>query len=223
MDGRQCWAVDAGGGEAASADTGTPGGPAKDGLDWLDLRRLWSETDHTDLDGGRSRRAAGGMGPHAPVLRSLRCLDERGSGPSCQAVSTLRLEAFPRLAPAVICLVEHGDGTVLLAHGPQFAPGTYSCLAGFVEPGETLEEAVAHEVGEEVGVELTEIRYFASQPWPFPHSLMIGFTARWRSGEITVDGTEITEAAWFDPQELPGLPSSISIARQLIEDWRSRR
>jgi NAD+ diphosphatase len=75
----------------------------------------------------------------------------------------------------------------------------YSCLAGFVEPGETLEEAVVREVREEVGIEVNAIRYFGSQPWPFPHSLMIGFTATWLSGEIDVDGLEITQAGWFAP------------------------
>jgi NAD+ diphosphatase len=132
------------------------------------------------------------------------------------------LEAFPRLSPAVICLVERDDGRALLARGPQFAAGVYSCLAGFVEPGETLEEAVAREVREEVAVEVGEIRYFGSQPWPFPHSLMVGFTARWVSGEIAVDGTEITEARWFAASDLPEVPSSISIARRLIDDWAGR-
>ena len=94
----------------------------------------------------------------------------------------LRARRLPPPFPAVICLVERA-GRALLAHGPQFAAGMFSCLAGFVEPGESLEEAVAREVLEEVGIEVREIRYFGSQPWPFPNSLMIGFTAEWRSGE----------------------------------------
>ena len=99
------------------------------------------------------------------------------------------------------------------------AAGFFSVLAGFVEPGESLEEAVAREVREEVGLEVTDIRYFASQPWPFPHSLMIGFTATFAGGEIRLQADEIAEAAWFHKRgELPPLPGRLSIARRLI-DW----
>jgi NAD+ diphosphatase len=94
----------------------------------------------------------------------------------------------------------------------------YSVLAGFVEPGETLEEAVVREVKEEVGVDVKEIRYFGSQPWPFPHSLMIGFTAAYEGGEISLDDVEIEEAGWFTVDNLPSIPGKISIARKLI-DW----
>jgi NAD+ diphosphatase len=98
----------------------------------------------------------------------------------------------------------------------------YSVLAGFVEPGETLEEAVAREVMEEVGVSLRNIRYFGSQPWPFPHSLMIGFTAEHAGGEIQIDGREIEDANWYSINSLPMLPSPISIARKLIDDFLRR-
>jgi NAD+ diphosphatase len=94
----------------------------------------------------------------------------------------------------------------------------YSVLAGFVEPGESLEETVAREVKEEVGLSLKNIRYFGSQPWPFPHSLMIGFTATYAGGEICLDDNEILEAGWFTVDNLPPLPGKISIARKLI-DW----
>jgi NAD+ diphosphatase len=94
----------------------------------------------------------------------------------------------------------------------------YSVLAGFAEPGETLEETVAREVFEETGIEVQDIRYFGSQPWPFPDSLMIGFTARYAGGEIRVDGEEISDARWFTADQLPKIPGKISIARQLI-DW----
>src|SRR5262249_44691992 len=97
-----------------------------------------------------------------------------------------------------------------------------SCLAGFVEPGETIEAAVRREVAEEVGVEVGDLRYHGSQPWPFPHSLMLGFHARFASGQISCDGTEIVEAYWFCPHELPDLPGPISIARWLIDDWLAR-
>ena len=211
LDGRQCWAV-----EGAPA-----AGPGPDPSE-RDLRRLWSEVDRATwaaagravqlVEWARTHRFCGRCGTmteEMPGVRARRC-------PRCG------LEAFPRLAPAVICLVERDDGTALLAHGPQFAAGTYSCLAGFVEPGESLEEAVTREVREEVAIEVTAMRYFGSQPWPFPHSLMVGFTARWLAGDIEVDGTEITEAAWFSPRQLPGLPPPISIARSLIDDWLAR-
>ena len=104
----------------------------------------------------------------------------------------------------MIVLVERDDGRALLARNASFSEPFYSCLAGFVEPGETLEEAVHREVREEVGIEVCDLRYFASQPWPFPHSLMVGFTARLASGELRPDGREITEAAWFTASDLPG-------------------
>lgn len=129
---------------------------------------------------------------------------------------------FPRLAPAVIVLVERGP-EMLLARSPGFPPGMYSTVAGFVEPGESLEEAAHREILEEVGVEVADLRYFGSQPWPFPHSLMIGFTARWVAGEIRVDGREIVDAAWFGAGRLPpALPSRLSIARRLVEDFLRR-
>ncbi len=127
------------------------------------------------------------------------------------------LLSFPRVSPASIVLVERGR-EFLLARNQRFPPGRYSIIAGFVEPGETLEEAVAREVREEVNIEVSDIRYFASQPWPFPHSLMVGFTAQYAGGELKPDHTEIEDAAWFTPDHLPDLPDGISISRRLI-DW----
>ncbi len=124
---------------------------------------------------------------------------------------------FPRLAPAIIVLVERGS-KLLLARSRHFMPGMFSVLAGFVEPGESLEEAVVREVKEEVGVNIKDIKYFGSQPWPFPHSLMIGFTAAYAGGEITIDDAEIEDAGWFSVDHLPRIPGKISIARKLI-DW----
>ncbi|MCC7261054.1 MAG: NAD(+) diphosphatase [Candidatus Latescibacteria bacterium] len=124
---------------------------------------------------------------------------------------------FPRVSPAIIVLIERGR-QFLLARNHRFPAGRYSIIAGFVEPGETLEEAVAREVREEVSIEVSDIRYFASQPWPFPHSLMVGFTAQYAGGEIRPDPAEIEAAAWFTPDELPDLPDGISISRRLI-DW----
>jgi NAD+ diphosphatase len=126
-----------------------------------------------------------------------------------------RLE-FPRLSPAIIVLVEKGD-TLLLARSARFAAPFFSVLAGFVEPGESLEEAVHREVKEEAGIAVKDIRYFGSQPWPFPDSLMIGFTAQYGSGEIKIDEEEIVEANWYHIDNLPQIPGKLSIARQLID------
>ncbi|MBW2659862.1 MAG: NAD(+) diphosphatase [Deltaproteobacteria bacterium] len=130
--------------------------------------------------------------------------------PSCSFTS------FPRLSPAVIMSVIR-ENEILLARSPRFPPGMYSTLAGFVEPGETLEETVAREVQEEVGIEVSSISYLGSQPWPFPHSLMVGFSTRHAHGEIRIDNDEIEDAQWFTVNNLPLLPTRISIARHLIE------
>jgi len=132
------------------------------------------------------------------------------------------LMAFPRLAPEMITLVTKGHGAdqeALLARGVQFRTPSYSCLAGFVEPGESLEEAVVREVREEVGIDVDNVRYWGSQPWPFPHSLMVGFHAEFAGGEITCDPNEIADANWYRRDELPALPPRISIARKLIDAW----
>ncbi len=129
--------------------------------------------------------------------------------------------SYPPVSPAIMILVTHG-GKLLLARKPAFPQGRYSALAGFVEPGETLEDTVARETREEVGVEVKNIRYFGSQPWPFPHSLMIAFTAEYAGGEIRPDGVEIEEARWFEPDQLPRLPPPISISRRLIDTIAGR-
>lgn len=130
---------------------------------------------------------------------------------------TCGLTAYPRISPAVIVAVIK-DRDILLAHSKRFVNDMYSVLAGFVEPGETFEDCVHREIREEVGIDVTDIRYFGSQPWPFPNSLMVGFTARYAGGEITVDGVEINDAAWFSASRLPRIPGKISISRALI-DW----
>ncbi len=129
---------------------------------------------------------------------------------------------FPRLSPAVIVLIERADGRCLLGRNRGWDIPMYSTLAGFVEPGESLEDTVHREVFEEVGVRVDNIRYFGSQPWPFPNSLMLGFVAEWTEGEIKVDGEEVIDAQWFSPNDLPMIPPRLSIARQLIDDWLDR-
>lgn len=126
------------------------------------------------------------------------------------------LLAYPRLSPVVMVLVRDGD-KLLLARSPHFKPGVFSALSGFVEPGETLEECAIREVREEVGIEITRLRYFDSQPWPFPNALMVAFFADYAGGTITPDPKEIEAADWFAFDALPLLPESISISRQLIE------
>lgn len=128
------------------------------------------------------------------------------------------LLVFPRISPAVIVLVRKKD-EILLARSERFEEGLYSVLAGFVEPGETLEGAVSREVKEEVGISISDITYFGSQPWPFPDSLMIGFTAEYREGDISIDGDEIVEAGWYRVGNLPKIPDKISIARKLIDSF----
>lgn len=124
--------------------------------------------------------------------------------------------SFTRLSPAVITAIIK-DGKILMAKH-SYGINRYSLIAGFVEAGETIEEAVGRETAEEVGLKVKNIKYFGSQPWPFPHSLMIGFTAEYESGEIKVDEKEIIEAHWFAADEVPRMPSKMSIASELI-DW----
>ena len=138
--------------------------------------------------------------------------DERAKiCPQCSLIN------YPRLSPAVIVAVLKNN-QILLGRNKRFKLPFYSVLAGFVEPGETLEECVKREVCEETGITVTSIRYFGSQPWPFPNSLMIAFVADYADGEIRTDGSEIVDAAWFSKDRLPQIPPKISIARHLI-DW----
>ena len=158
------------------------------------------------LDWQKNHRYCGRCGTPTrmkPDEYAMRC-------PSCG------LLVYPRISPAIMVLILRGDD-FLLARSPHFKPGVFSALAGFVEAGETLEQCAAREVREEVGVEITNLRYFKSQPWPFPDSLMIAFFADYVSGTITPDPSEIEEAGWFPRHALPLLPDPVSIARQLID------
>ncbi len=186
------------------------------GTHWEGLRTLFSvlEDSHFALAGralqlvdwDRTHQFCGRCGtPTVPKL-----------GERVRVCPTCRLSAYPRVAPAVMAQVRRGR-ELLLARSPHFPPGMYSALAGFVEPGESLEQCLRREVLEEVGVEVTNLSYLVSQPWPFPHSLMIAFTCDWAAGEIRRQEDEIEAANWFDVFHLPKLPSKISVARRLID------
>ena len=130
------------------------------------------------------------------------------------------LQVYPRVSPCVIVLVTRGE-RMLLAAAAGFQKRFFSTLAGFMEPGETCEEAVQREVREEVGIEVHNVRYFRSQPWPFPSQVMLGFTAEWLSGELQPEPSEIEEADWFSIDELPPTPPVASISGQLISAFSS--
>jgi NAD+ diphosphatase len=209
LDEEACWGVDVPHGndpsDGAAIDLYSYFGVASE-VEWLVAGRAVQL-----VEWARTHQFCGRCGAHTvaqPEERAMRC-------PHCG------LLAFPRLAPAMITLVQRGE-QALLAHGVNFRRPMYSCLAGFVEPGESLEDAVVREVREEVGVEVHNVRYWGSQPWPFPHSLMVGFFADWKSGEIDIDPKEIVDARWFDRDEIPDVPPPISIARKLIDAWLRR-
>jgi NAD+ diphosphatase len=192
------------------------GAPAPDGYAWSGLRALFGLLDDVlfalagrafqIIDWDRSHQYCGRCGTPTVVKsgeRARQC-------PNCGQIH------YPRIAPAVMALVQRRD-ELLLARSPHFVPGMHSALAGFVEPGESLEQCLVREVKEEVGVEVANLRYFSSQSWPFPHSLMIAFNCDWAAGEITPDPTEIEAAGWFSLKNLPILPNKISVARRLID------
>ncbi|CAM4096822.1 NAD(+) diphosphatase [Saccharibacillus endophyticus] len=206
LDGAPCY--------AAEAQEGTE---PPVGSDFLPLRALYDRMDEDLFHlAGRALQILNWDVTHRFCGRcgSSLTLAERDRAKVCPNCG---LNHYPRLSPAVITAILK-DGKILLAHAPHFPDNMYGLIAGFAEPGETLEDCVRRETMEEVGIELGEIRYFGSQQWPFPNSLMIGFVAEYASGEITVDGEEIEHADWFAPNELPNIPPKVSIARKII-DW----
>ncbi len=202
---------------AAEVETTAP----PPGMQFESLRALWTRLDEALLgvashalqlmEWDRTHQFCGRCG--TPTQRRA---DERAR--HCAACGLI---AYPRLSPVVMVRITRGR-EILLARAPRFAPGTYSVLAGFVEAGETLEQALRREVAEEVGIRIRNPRYFASQSWPFPHSLMMAFTAEYAEGELQVDGRELLDARWFAPDALPGLPSPMSMAWRLIQDFTVR-
>lgn len=147
---------------------------------------------------------------------------ELADGARARRCPACELTVYPRISPAIMVLVVRGR-EVLLARSPRFTTGMYSALAGFVEAGETLEETIVREVHEEVGIDVDGIEYVGSQSWPFPHSLMIAFTARYAGGAVTPDGVEIEDARWFDVDAMPEkMPMGFSIAHRLISTTAQR-
>jgi NAD+ diphosphatase len=203
----------------AAGVAGTAGTP--EGMEYAGVRDLFGKIPDEELAIAslavrlvrfdRHTRFCGRCGARTRQLRTERA----------KLCGDCNLITYPRISPAIIVLVQNGD-RVLLARSPRFPPGQYSIIAGFAESGENLEHAVRREVREETGIAIRDIRYWGSEPWPFPDSLMIGFTADYAGGEIRIDNNEIVSADWFDRDHLPVLPSKMSISRALIDQWIAR-
>lgn len=195
---------------------------APSGMVFRDLRVLFGNLDEQlhaiagravqIMEWDRTHQFCGACGKQT----ELSTTDRSRICPAC------KLPNFPRLSPAMIVAVERGH-EILLGRSPHFPAGIYSVLAGFVEPGESAEEAVAREVMEETGISVRDVRYFGSQPWPYPNSLMLGFTAQYESGEIRLEDDEIEDARWFRADEMPNFfPGRMSISQWLIHDFLER-
>ncbi len=191
---------------------------ALDGFELVGLRSLWSRLDEELFAvAGRANQLV----HFAQTNRFCgRCGAKTGRHERERALkcSHCGLVVYPRISPAIITLVRKGE-RALLANSGRFPVPMFSTLAGFAEVGESLEQTLTREVFEEVGVAVKNVRYFGSQPWPFPNSLMIAFTADYAGGELRVDGEEIKEAQFFEATALPRIPPRLSIARQLIDAW----
>ena len=204
LDGRPCFALRL-----------AEGHPAPEDMAFLTLRRVLAECD--PVTAGVASRAAQLLEwdrthAHCGVCGSR---TEPASGEMARRCPACGAAHYPRVSPAVLVRVER-EGRLLLARNAAFPTAFHSVLAGFVEPGESLEETVVREVREEVGIEVGGIEYFGSQAWPFPSQLMVAFTARWVSGEVELRDGELESAAWFAPDALPAVPGGVSLSGRLI-------
>jgi NAD+ diphosphatase len=207
LDGLDCWAL-----RLEAAPPGWRAAPLRAAMMGLPapLMALAGRAAQV-LEWDRAHRFCGVCGTPTEMVaheRARRC-------PACGH------SAYPRVSPAMMALVWRRGASgpeLLLARSPHYAKGLYSALAGFVEPGESIEDCVHREVAEEVGVAVDELRYYGSQSWPFPHSLMVAFTARWTGGEIVPQAGEIEDAQWYPLDALPNIPPRFSISGHLIRD-----
>lgn len=209
LDGQACYAVQ------FPEDVDAPAGMAFHGLrsvlDLLDEDFFWLAGRAVQIvEWDRTHRYCGRCGE----------LTQDDAHERVKVCPACDLRSYPRLSPAIIVAVTRGD-ELLLARSHRHPPGRFSVLAGFVEPGETLEACVAREIKEEVGLDVRNIRYFGSQPWPFPHSLMIAFTCEYAGGEIVLEEAEMAEADWYTVDNLPRIPPPPTISRRLIEWFKA--
>lgn len=232
IDGRTCRAIAHAADTAPDTDTTGPGtvpgvaagasaGAGADDHVWefRSLRTLMSDLPESHV------RAAGSAAQIIDWDRNNRFCGrcghqmEQRTGERAKACPTCGLVAYPRISPAVIVAVLNAGSILLASNRRHRKSGMFSIIAGFVEPGENLEQAVCREIKEEVDIAVTDLTYFASQPWPFPDSLMVGFTARYDSGTVRPDGTEIVEADWFSRDALPVIPPVGTISRRIIDAY----
>jgi NAD+ diphosphatase len=194
---------------------------APEGMSFRDLRSLWGALDEDlFLLAGKAIQIVSWDQTHQYCGR-CGLKTETVPGERAKKCPVCGLLSYPRLSPATITAI-FKDNKILLTHNTAFRGNVHSLIAGFVEPGETLEECIRREILEEVGLQVKNIQFFGSQPWPFPNSLMIGFTADYAGGELLVDGKEISQAGWFDVSHMPELPSKMSIAREIIDSYVQR-
>ncbi|MDR3630165.1 MAG: NAD(+) diphosphatase [Desulfocapsaceae bacterium] len=185
------------------------------GFEWIPLRSLVGRLDAASFDRwGRAAQILNWQKTHRYCGACGAATVEHPSElarvcPSCS------LTWYPRIAPCIIVLIARGK-EILLARSPHFRPGMYSTLAGFIEPGESVESTMQREISEEVAIRIKNFRYFGSQPWPFPGQLMLGFFADYDSGEIQIDGVEISDAGWYRAENLPLIPEEGTIAGRMI-------
>lgn len=198
-----------------------PGDFADDGLELIELREAFGKIPANSWKAAAKACELLNWSRHTSYCASCggRLRRDTEISKKCERCGR---EFFPTLSPCVIVLVTRGEGAdeeALLVHAATFRRPFFGLVAGFVETGESLEEAVAREVMEETGLEIEDVTYFGSQSWAFPHQLMIGFTARWKSGEVRFADGELTAGGFFHREDLPLIPTPPSIARQMIDRW----